>query len=142
MDVNTVWQSPRGAAKAGCLLQLTWTQREHVNKSPHYIIRPLFFFSLKHLLSAQPIPLQALSRSGSRRKRSPCLIPQFRWCSRAALALLIPLLLQYRQSKAGGGDSRRNFLKCWTSCCESELLDIFQGLANIRRFCTSGEGRR
>lgn len=46
VDIDAVWQSPRGAAKAGCLLQLTWTQREHVNKSFHYIISPLFPWSI------------------------------------------------------------------------------------------------
>lgn len=85
VDINAVWQSPRGAAKAGCLLQLTWTQREHVNKSLHYIISPLFpwsIFSL-HTESSSSLP-------SARYKVQPgngwcCLIPHFHWHSTCIL---------------------------------------------------------
>lgn len=137
VDANTVWQSPRGAAKAGCLLQLTWTQREHVNKSPYYIIRPLFFLEASSLCT--PDPCQVLSRSSGVEAAD------------VVFNSTIPLMftgsngfgdrLTFTVSLIGGWEwwLRQKYAEnSWTACCKI-CCSTFLWWANIRIFCTNME---
>lgn len=104
--------------RQGVFLQLTWTQREHVNKPSRYIISPFFLEGSSLYI---PLPRQVFSMLTRAQPRSAwgCLIPHFPWHSVCTLTLAIPLLVFYYHHEV------HNFELQWS------ILDSIGCIANL-----------
>lgn len=128
--------------RQGVFLQLTWTQREHVNKSFHYIISPFFLEGSSLFI---PFPCQVFSPLTRAQPGNGwcCLIPHFLWHSLCILTLVIPWLVFNHHHEVDNFDLKWNILKSarciavkFATEVQADTFHLLSEIAEDSRFCT------